>query len=152
MAYSDTGREKQSGRHETSLISRYWNPATITAASFTQIFPSLFGCFCDPRARRRHEFRIGATGASASVRKSSRLKQEDAAVLLYLPKCRAYRFDSLAALGAPMKAGVFETSADPRDVLHRVADHAVALVDPVPWYFVPSLWWALRRTETGFQG
>src|SRR5205085_3377442 len=25
MAYSDTGREKQSGRHETSLISRYWN-------------------------------------------------------------------------------------------------------------------------------
>src|SRR5438132_11344168 len=39
MAYSDTGREKQSGRHETSLISRYWKPAAITAASFTQIFP-----------------------------------------------------------------------------------------------------------------
>jgi len=42
MAYSDTGREKQSGRHETSLISRYWKPAAITAASFTQIFPPLF--------------------------------------------------------------------------------------------------------------
>src|SRR5438445_3539571 len=53
MAYSDTGREKQSGRHETSLISRYWKPAAITAASFTQIFPPLFGCLCDPRARRK---------------------------------------------------------------------------------------------------
>src|SRR5207248_7727334 len=50
---SDTGREKQSGRHETSLISRYWKPAAITAASFTQIFPPLFGCLCDPRARRK---------------------------------------------------------------------------------------------------
>src|ERR671929_237084 len=53
MAYSDTGREKQSGRHETSLISRYWKPAAITAASFTQMFPPLFGCLCDPHARRK---------------------------------------------------------------------------------------------------
>src|SRR5207249_10352226 len=53
MAYSDTGREKQSGRHETSLISRYWKPAAITAASFTQIFAPLFGCLWDPRARRK---------------------------------------------------------------------------------------------------
>src|SRR6185503_9542364 len=50
MAYSDTGREKQSGRHDTSLISRYWKPAAITAASLTQIFPPLFGCLRDPRA------------------------------------------------------------------------------------------------------
>src|ERR1700739_3508280 len=72
MAYPDTGREKQSGRHETSLISRYWKPAAITAASFTQIFPPLFGCLCDPRARRKLASCCKSNGIDGSTAGRSR--------------------------------------------------------------------------------
>src|SRR5436190_1651020 len=73
MAYSDTGREKQSGRHDTSLISRYWKPAAIAAASFTQIFPPLFGCLCDPCARRKL---AGISGSIAGQNRQADLRRK----------------------------------------------------------------------------
>ncbi len=59
---------------------------------------------------------------------------------LYSLVPRVLRQDGLAAIDAPLKPGLFKTAANWRDVMHALAAHKVAAMDPPDGQLLPVLW------------